>query len=161
VVKQVITIGVYGFTSDQFFRALLEARVDLFCDVRARRGVRGRDYAFANAGRLTSRLDELGIRYRHFPQLAPTQEIRSQQQAADAATGAAKRSRAMLAAGFVAAYEALLDNDSALAAIDSICGTSTRPALLCVERLPSACHRSLLAARIRSKCGADVGDILP
>jgi uncharacterized protein (DUF488 family) len=161
VAEHVITIGVYGFTSDEFFRALIDARVDLFCDVRARRGVRGRDYAFANATRLTSRLAELGIRYEHFPELAPTQEIRSQQHAADAATSTAKRSRETLAPGFVAAYEALLDSESAAAAIDAICRTSMRPALLCVERLPSACHRSLLAARIRSRCGADAEDILP
>ena len=59
-----------------------------------------------------------------------------------------------------AAYEALLDTEAAVVAIDAICDTSVRPALLCVERLPSACHRSLLAARLRSRCGADVEDIL-
>jgi hypothetical protein len=66
------TIGVYGFDADRFFAAVLDARTDLFCDLRARRGVRGREYAFVNARRLEQRLGELGIAYRHFPELAPT-----------------------------------------------------------------------------------------
>jgi uncharacterized protein (DUF488 family) len=161
VVERVITIGVYGFTSEQFFRALVDARVDLFCDVRARRGVRGREYAFANATRLTSRLDELGIRYQHFPELAPTMEIRAQQQAADTASRTAKRSRSELSQTFTEGYEALLDEPAAIAAVDGICRSSSRPVLLCVERLPAACHRSLIAARIRSNCGAEIENMLP
>lgn len=158
--ERVFTIGVYGFTAHGFFGALVDADVDLLCDVRARRGVRGREYAFANAVRLTSRLRELGIPYLHFPQLAPTPEIRAQQHAVDAATGMAKRLRAELAPEFIDAYEVLLDTDPAREAINSICDTAVRPALLCVERLPTACHRSLLAARIGSRSSADVEDLL-
>ena len=60
--------------------------VDTFCDLRARRGVRGREYAFANSQRLQARLAELGIRYVHRLDLAPSAATRSQQHAADAAT---------------------------------------------------------------------------
>jgi hypothetical protein len=59
--ERVATIGVYGFDADHFFAAVLDARTDLFCDLRARRGVRGREYAFANARRLEHRLGELAI----------------------------------------------------------------------------------------------------
>jgi hypothetical protein len=30
---KVVTIGVYGFTSNSFFQALLDAKVDTFCDI--------------------------------------------------------------------------------------------------------------------------------
>lgn len=50
--QRVATIGVYGFDADSFFAALVANGVDLFCDLRARRGVRGRECAFANARRL-------------------------------------------------------------------------------------------------------------
>lgn len=48
----VVTIGVYGYTPETFFAALQEAGVDLLCDIRQRRGVRGAEYAFANSQRL-------------------------------------------------------------------------------------------------------------
>jgi uncharacterized protein (DUF488 family) len=76
---RVATIGVYGSDADSFFDALVRDGADLFCDVRAGRGVRGREYVFANARRLEEKLAELGIAYRHFPELAPTKEIRSLQ----------------------------------------------------------------------------------
>lgn len=40
----VATIGVYGFTEERFFGELTEAGVDLLCDVRRRRGLRGSTY---------------------------------------------------------------------------------------------------------------------
>ena len=46
-----VTLGVYGFTPSAFFEALQRAGVDTFCDIRWRRGVRGREYAFANSAR--------------------------------------------------------------------------------------------------------------
>jgi uncharacterized protein (DUF488 family) len=146
--QRVITIGVYGFTSDAFFSALVTAKVDLFCDLRARRGVRGRDYAFANSQRLQARLRDFGIRYSHFPELAPTSEIRSLQHQADREVGVAKRERGRLADSFTTAYLGLLTGPAALAALDRIASTASVPALFCVERLPSACHRSLVAERL-------------
>jgi hypothetical protein len=146
--ERVATIGVYGFDADCFFAAVLDARTDLFCDLRARRGVRGRDYAFANARRLEQRLGELGIAYRHFPELAPTKEIRSLQHAADASAGTGKRARGELAPAFVQAYDRQLDTANARAALEVIRETSAAPLLLCVERTPAACHRSLAAARL-------------
>jgi uncharacterized protein (DUF488 family) len=144
----VVTIGVYGFEAEQFFGSLLDARVDLFCDLRARRGVRGRDYAFANAKRLEGRLAELEIEYAHYPELAPTKEIRSLQYKADASAGVSKRKRDELHPSFVARYKELLDNPAATAGVESIRQRATRPALFCVERSPLACHRSLVAERL-------------
>lgn len=44
-----ITIGVYGFDSASFLARLTAAEVSVVIDVRQRRGVRGPDYAWANA----------------------------------------------------------------------------------------------------------------
>ncbi|MGD0712790.1 MAG: DUF488 domain-containing protein [Gaiellaceae bacterium] len=146
--QRVATIGVYGFDAERFFAAVVDAKVDLFCDIRARRGVRGRDYAFANARRLEQQLAQLGIAYKHFPELAPTSEIRALQHAADSSAGVAKRSRSELTPAFIAMYEQLLDQPQARAALEEIHETSSAPLLLCVERAPTACHRSIAADRL-------------
>ena len=146
--RRVITIGAYGFSSEAFISALVAAKVDLFCDLRARRGLRGRDYAFTNSQRLQARLRDVGIRYSHFPELAPTTEIRSLQHRADTEVGVAKRERDQLGDSFIAAYLALLAGRPALDALDRIASMASAPALFCVERLPSACHRSLVAEQL-------------
>lgn len=60
---KIVTIGAYGFLEEAFFGALQAAGVDTFCDIRARRGIRGSLYTFANSTVLQRRLGELGIRY--------------------------------------------------------------------------------------------------
>lgn len=60
-----------------------------------RRGMRGAHYAFANRARLQKRLSELGIRYLHFRDLAPTPTLRRQQDEADKAQGTSKRTRGL------------------------------------------------------------------
>ncbi|MBC5816572.1 MAG: hypothetical protein GIW97_08530 [Candidatus Eremiobacteraeota bacterium] len=52
----VYTIGVYGSDKERFFAAITSAGIDIFLDVRRRRGVRGPLYPFANAKRLTAEL---------------------------------------------------------------------------------------------------------
>jgi uncharacterized protein (DUF488 family) len=159
--EEILTIGVYGFTSDAFFGALQDARVETLCDLRARRGVRGAEYAFANAKRLEARLVEIGIGYRHFPELATPAHIRARQYQEDASAGVARRERERVSAAFAAAYEALLDEPPARAALEALGRDTRRPALLCVERLPAACHRSLVAARLATDLGVPVRDIVP
>lgn len=83
---KIVTIGVYGFDETGFFEALRSAGVDVFCDIRARRGVRGSTYAFANSVRLQARLAEMGVRYLHRKDLAPTQAVRDRQAEADRAS---------------------------------------------------------------------------
>jgi len=60
-VRRVATVGVYGFTIDGFLEALREADVRLLLDVRQRRGVRGAQYAWANAVRLQAALARAGV----------------------------------------------------------------------------------------------------
>jgi len=159
---RLVTIGVYGFTAEAFFAALQRAGVDTFCDIRWRRGVRGREYAFANSNRLQQRLAELGIRYLHVRELAPSPALRQRQAAADKAEGVAKRKRAALGELFVTAYR-----EERLAAFDSRefveqLGPNARVvALFCVEREPAACHRSLLAERLQGDLGVEVVHLTP
>ena len=53
---KIATVGVYEFDSASFVRTLDEAAVTLIVDIRQRRGVRGPQYAWANAGRLQALL---------------------------------------------------------------------------------------------------------
>jgi uncharacterized protein (DUF488 family) len=157
-----VTIGAHGWDAERFFGALVAAGVDTFCDLRARRGVRGREYAFANSQRLQARLAELGIRYVHRLDLAPSAAIRSEQLAADAATHTAKRLRTQLSPAFIDSYRRgpLNGFDSARFLTDL--GPEARVvALFCVEREPAACHRSLLAGRLTHELGVKVTHLTP
>lgn len=157
-----VTIGVYGADEDSFFRTLLDAGVDTFCDIRRRRGLRGSTYAFANARRLQARLADLGIRYCHRLDLAPTQELRAAQNEADRQNKAAKRKRTELGEVFITGYrrQTLADFDSTQFVTDL--GPEARVvALFCVERAATACHRSLLAARLEQDLGVSVTHLRP
>ena len=159
---RLVTIGVYGFTPEAFFAALQRAGVDTFCDIRWRRGVRGREYAFANSNRLQQRLAELAIRDLHVRELAPSPASRQRQAAADKAEGVAKRKRAALGELFVTAYreERLVGFDSRKF-VEQLGPNARVVALFCVEREPAACHRSLLAQRLHASLGVPVRHLVP
>lgn len=154
------TIGVYGFDGPGFIHTLKEARVGLVLDVRQRRGVRGSQYAWANAKRLQAALEEAGIGYSHLPELAPTTEMRQLQYEEDARKGEGKRSRSVLAPEYARRYsEEILDRVDLEPIVRFVGGQ--RAALLCVERDPEACHRSLIAQRLERDFGAAVTHLKP
>lgn len=147
---KVFTIGVYGFSEAQFFRTLQDASVDTFCDIRWRRGVRGAEYAFANWTRLEQRLSELGIRYFHFRDLAPSPMLRQVQAEADKLAGQAKRKRVALGELFIDGYrKQQLSGLDSRRFLEQLGSEARVVALFCVEREPAACHRSLLAERLK------------
>lgn len=157
---RIVTIGVYGYEEEEFFAALAEARVDLFCDVRRRRGVRGARYTFANSQRLQARLAEMGVRYLHRQDLAPATEMRHAQDAVDKAQKIAKRKREVLSPEFIAVYrEQVLADFNSQAFIESLPPSAQVVALFCVERAPEACHRSLLAEKLAHDLGLEVEHI--
>jgi uncharacterized protein (DUF488 family) len=158
---ELVTIGVYGWSEEDFFRALAVAGVDTFCDIRQRRGVRGTEYAFANSKRLQARLAEMGIRYIHCKQLAPDLAIRAGQYAADRDAKVAKRKRQALSPGFVAAYREQLRDFDSRSFIAGLGVEARTVALFCVERDPAACHRSLLADRLAHDEALKVTHITP
>ena len=159
---KIVTIGVFGFSEEAFFDALQAAQVDTFCDIRQRRGVRGAAYAFCNSQRLQSRLAELGIRYLHRKDLAPTTAVRQIQYEADKANKVAKRQRTTLGQAFIGAYqEEILANFEPQSLLDELETDAQVVALFCVEREPGACHRSLVAAKLQEELGLEVEDVLP
>ena len=145
---KVVTIGVYGFGGESFLQRLRDAGVRLVLDVRQRRGVRGPDYAWANSLRLQAALARARIAYEHHPELAPTTELRRLQYAEDDRQGVGKRSRRELAAEYARRYTAEILDRADLAPIVSALPSGGTAALLCVERDPQACHRSLIAERL-------------
>jgi uncharacterized protein (DUF488 family) len=160
-VRTIATIGVYGATLDAFLGALRNASVRQVIDVRQRRGVRGSEYAWANAQRLQAALAETGIDYRHHKEFAPTTELRQLQYREDNRAGAGKRSRETLAPACVEGYEREILGKVELAPLVAELPADGIAALLCVERDPEACHRSLVAARLAADFGVEVRHLRP
>jgi uncharacterized protein (DUF488 family) len=135
--------------------------VKLLLDVRQRRGVRGSEYAWANSARLQAALAGAEIEYRHHKELAPTTELRRLQYAEDDRQGVGKRSRVELAPEYRERYtHEILDRVDLEPIVDSL-PAHAATALLCVERDPEACHRSLIAERMASEHGAAVQHVKP
>jgi uncharacterized protein (DUF488 family) len=158
---KILTIGAYGYTENAFFQALQAAQVDLLVDIRRRRAVRGALYTFANSERLQARLAEVGIRYQHRLELAPSSATRQIQAIYDRTTHIPYRQRRLLSATFVEAYHReCLDRFDPHDFLGEV-GTETQAlAFFCVELEPAACHRSLVAACFAAR-GFDVIHLLP
>src|SRR5690348_4071027 len=159
--RRVVTIGVYGWDLASFLEALEHADVRVLFDVRQRRGVRGREYAWANSARLQASLAEAEIEYQHHLELAPTTELRHLQYAEDARQGVGKRSRVELAPEYARRYtEEILDPVGVEQLVGELSADGAG-ALFCVERDPEACHRSLVAARLAAEYGVSVSHLRP
>lgn len=158
---RIVTVGVYGFDLRGFLAALGAADVGHLIDVRQRRGVRGREYAWANSKRLQQALDEAAIGYEHRPDLAPTTELRELQYREDERLGVGQRSRVELAPEVRRRYLVEILDRADLAALVEAVPASGATALLCVERRPAGCHRSLIAARLEREHGIPVDHLTP
>lgn len=160
--QTIFTIGVYGSTEESFFGALQENEIELFIDIRARRGMRGSTYNYANSSYLQAKLKELGIFYAHLKELAPTKEIRALQWRADKEVQTRKRDRTELSKEYVKAYRRDIlkvykrKNEKKIYPKEMLNSARERSqypcnlplnriALFCVEQDPNACHRSLVA----------------
>jgi uncharacterized protein (DUF488 family) len=156
-----VTIGVYGFDCDSFLQRLRHANVRLLLDVRQRRGVRGPEYAWANSLRLQAALAQAGIAYEHHLELAPTTELRQLQYAEDDRQGVGKRSRRELATEYTRRYTTEVLDNADLTPIVSALSSSGTAALICVERDPEACHRSLIAERMIEQHAVTIDHLRP
>jgi uncharacterized protein (DUF488 family) len=146
---------------DSFLTALRTAGVAQLLDVRQRRGVRGARYSWANSMRLQAVLAEAGIAYEHLPELAPTTELRRLQYEEDARIGEGKRSRTKLADAYVNRFtHERLDHVDLGPIVESL-PRDGAVALLCVERDPEACHRSLVAERMAGEHGLPLEHLRP
>jgi uncharacterized protein (DUF488 family) len=159
---ELTTIGVYCFDAESFIDTLCAAGVSRLIDVRQRRGVRGPRFSWANSLRLQALLAGAGIGYSHHLELAPTTELRHLQYREDDRLGVGKRSRERLAPEYVARYEAEILGRVALEPLaEELTEAGGVAALLCVECEASACHRSLLAARLAERFGFRVSHLTP
>ena len=154
------TIGVYNSTEGEYFNKLINNRIDTFCDIRQRRGVRGAEYKFVNSKYLQSRLNELGINYIYIPELAPTAEIRKLQKDADLKSGILKRDRTQMGKVFVDTYlKTIADSfDFKQCIAELIEAGANRVVLFCVEEKPEACHRSIVGNEI-ARFGFKITDL--
>ena len=159
--RRVATVGVYGYTLPSFLAALRDAGIALLLDVRQRRGVRRREYAWANSARLQAALAAAGIAYEHHKELAPTPQLRQLQYREDARLGVGKRSRSALAAEYRERYTREILDPVDLGPLVERMPIDAVTALLCVERDPEACHRSLIAERLTGEHGVPVVDLRP
>lgn len=144
------TIGVYGSTEKEFFKKITDNKIDTFCDIRQRRGVRGSKYAFVNSNRLQQRLHELDVKYGHVLELAPNTEIRELQKEVDAQKGEQKRERQELGQIFRIEYKNRIlknfDFNTFIENLDDI--RASKVVLFCVEEKPEACHRSIVTDKL-------------
>jgi uncharacterized protein (DUF488 family) len=158
---KIATIGIYGWTLARFLGALRAADVRVVLDVRQRRGVRGPEYAWANSLRIQAALENARIEYRHHKELAPTTDLRQVQYDDDARQGTGKRSRVELAPEYRRRYLGEILDRVDLSELVRELPAEGLAALLCVERDPEACHRSLIAERLTAECGVSVINLRP
>jgi uncharacterized protein YeaO (DUF488 family) len=103
---------------------------------------------------------DAGVAYQHHKELAPTTELRALQYREDDRLGVGKRSRSELAQYARRYLEEILDRVDLGPIVESL-PTEGASALLCVERDPEACHRSLVAERLAEGHGVAVTHIRP
>lgn len=144
------TIGVYNSTEQSFFKKLIENNIDIFCDIRQRRGVRGSKYSYVNSKKLQGKLEELNIPYRHIIDLAPTSEIRNLQKEADDTIGELKRNRNNLGEVFLSMYKSkildIFDFDIFISELKE--SKNNKVVFFCVEEKAEACHRSIVTNKL-------------
>ena len=147
------TIGAYNLTEELFFEKLTSNSIDVFCDIRQKRGVRGAKFKFANSIMLQDKLNEFNIKYLYVKKLSPTSDIRNLQKNIDKTTFENKRDRKKLGDEFIDKYKELVidvfDFDlffNQLAIIGAV-----NVVLFCVEGDPKACHRSIVSEELKRK----------
>lgn len=129
---QLFTIGYEGATVDEFLAALTAAGVEQVADIRAVAASRRPGFSKSS---LAANLAEAGIGYRHYRALGTPKAGRD---------AAKKGDRATLERVYAGQLELPEAQAEAAALVDAVAERPT--ALLCFERDPAMCHRSLLIA---------------
>jgi len=143
---RVDTIGYEGATPASFLAALRDARVALLVDVRA--VAMSRRPGFAKT-RLAANLDEVGIEYLHLRGLGTPADGRA----------AAKSGRH---AEMHRIFREHMHSDAAqadLATLVSIIQGGRRVCLMCFERDPAHCHRSLVVEALAKHLAIEVNHL--
>ena len=132
------TLGYEGSDVQQFIAALLKARVEVVVDVRAVPLSRKKGFS---KRRLTAELAAAGIEYIHFVELGNPRNGRDAAKAGDATE-------------FHRIYSGHLKSAAAKKSLKRLAELAvSRPTcLVCFEREPSECHRTLVATEL-VRCG--------
>jgi uncharacterized protein (DUF488 family) len=140
--RTLLTIGYEGRTVDELIAALREAETELLIDVRAIAA--SRRPGFSKTA-LSGALREAGIDYLHLRALGTPKPGRD----------AARKGRA---AEMRSIFESHLETPEAEFAFEQAhaAARERRSALLCFERDPACCHRSVLAERLIERSGFSV-----
>lgn len=133
------TIGYEGSKATDFIQTLKVAEVEVVIDVRDR--AQSRLPGFSKSA-LEEQLAKVGIQYFHFRQLGDPKEGRDAARANDMPR-------------FREIFSAVLETAAAKEAIQEIADISRTKAacLLCFERDPAHCHRTMVADRITQLTG--------
>lgn len=158
---KLFTIGVYGSSEDEFYGKLITNHIDLFCDIRQRRGVRGSKYAFVNSSYLQKKLADMNIGYLYEKNFAPTKQIREMQWEEDKIEHQTKKTREALGHAFCCGYEKLILD---VANLDELLATfkakdAENIVFFCLEEKPEACHRSLVAKRLSEMYNLEITNL--
>lgn len=131
------TLGYEGTDVQQFIGTLLDAGVKVVADVRAVPLSRKRGFS---KQRLSAQLAEAGIGYVHFVDLGNPKDGR------DAAKAGNHKE-------FHRIFLRHLNSDGAKVALKNLTdlATSRTTCLLCFEREPSECHRTLIASELATR----------
>lgn len=144
----VTTIGYEQATQDALLATLKAAGIELLVDVRAVAASRRPGFS---KRQLAAGAEAAGIGYLHLRGLGTPAEGRLA-----ARKGQPQRMRAI--------FEAHLLTPAAqadLAELARLVATGRRVCLLCLERNPAHCHRSIVAEALRERLGAEVQDLMP
>ncbi len=145
--NDVLTIGYEGAVLPDVLAALKRAGADLLIDVRA--VPRSRKPGFS-AKLLAASAEAVGIGYRHLQRLGTPKPGRDAARAGDAATMAA-------------IFTAHMGGDEPQAALAEAVtlAAAHRACLLCFERDPHFCHRTIVAGMIAERTGQAIIHLSP
>lgn len=141
----VYTVGYEGTDIERFVSTLKAVGVQCLADVRAVPISRKKGFS---KKKLAARMEAEGIEYIHFQPLGDPKPGRD----------AARSGQYDL---FRAIYDAHLDSDNAQASLRELTAVAggTPTCLLCFERDPSTCHRSVVAGEMSQRAGFEVFDL--
>ncbi|WP_421936271.1 DUF488 family protein [Phenylobacterium sp.] len=133
------TIGYEGARPEDLIRTLQAAGISVLFDVRDR--AQSRRPGFSKSA-LSQSLADAGIAYVHYRELGDPKEGREAARAGDIVT-------------FRKIFAAVLERPDAVAAVAAVADASTKAdvCMLCYERDPGQCHRTLIADKIETITG--------
>jgi uncharacterized protein (DUF488 family) len=148
VVRTVCTIGYEGVTLPAVIGALRTANVSVLVDVRAIAASRRPGFA---KSQLSAGLAEAGISYLHLRDLGTPAAGRA----------AARAGRHAEMHRIFEQHLAGVEAQAALGELQKLVASGTHACLLCLERDPSHCHRTLVADALGERMKLDVQDLMP